>query len=139
MALQSLASSASLAYPIAIAILVGITSLVLYVFHKPAFPANAPKATEDALPLIGSRNFFTKRWDFYKSSIARSATGNFSFYAGKWPVVGLAGHNSRKLFFESRQLAFQEGYAALLAGAPVAKESALAENHSNNAGEYRRF
>jgi len=61
--------------------------------------------------------------------MARSKTGAFSFWAGKWPVVAISGSASRKLFFESRQLNFQDGYAALLAGAPEVKENVLAERH----------
>lgn len=134
MQLRDSPSSETLLLQISIASLVILTSIILYVFSKPAFPANAPKLTEDAWPLIGSTKFFTKRWDFYKNSVSRSQTGNFSFYAGKWPIVAVTGHANRKIFFESKQLSLQDGYAALLSGAPEVKESILADDHSNGAG-----
>lgn len=134
MELLTLTAASSLTLPVSIAACVVLISLILHVFSKPAFPANAPELTKDAIPLIGSRNFFTKRWDFYKSAIARSKTGNFAFYAGKWPVVGISGHDARKLFFESRQLNLQEGYAALMSGAPDVKEDILADPRKNDPG-----
>lgn len=135
MGLQNLVTSDSMGLPVAVTVaLMVITSVVLYVFSKPAFPQNAPKTVEDAIPLIGSLNFFTKRWEFYRSAIARSANGNFAFYAGKWQVVGLSGHDSRKLFFESKQLSLQDGYSALLSGAPEVRESALAAKRSDDGG-----
>lgn len=136
MGLQSLASSESLAVPVAIAAVAILTSVILYVFSKPALPANAPKLTDDAWPLIGSRNFFTKRYDFYRDSMAKSSTGAFSFWAGKWPVIAIAGNASRKMFFDTKLLNLQDGYAALLSGAPEVKENVLADKYGVDAGEY---
>ncbi|GIZ48001.1 hypothetical protein CKM354_001107600 [Cercospora kikuchii] len=112
--------------PLAIGSLLVLTSLVLYIFHKPAFPKNAPKVTNhDSIPLIGALKFFTRRIDFMKNGQSHSPTGNFSFYAGMHPVVGLSGKSveQRRVFLEDKRLGFSEGYAALLAGAPEVKKN----------------
>ena len=99
-----------------------VGGVLLYLFSKPSFPKNAPTLTREAWPILGSLQFFTERWDFFQKSKAHSQSGNFSFYAGQWPVVGLTGEEGRKLFFESKALAFTEGYSTLLGGNPGVKE-----------------
>ena len=74
------------------------------------FPKHAPKLAKQSYPIVGSLKFFTARWDFFQDEIARSETGNFSFFLGKHPVVGLSGEQSRKVFFDNRGLGFSEGY-----------------------------
>lgn len=138
MTLQSLTMFESMSLPIPIASLVVVLTsiIVLYTFSKPAFPSNAPKPTTDTIPLLGSLNFFTKRWEFYKSCTTLSAKGNFSFYAGQWPVIGISGHDNRKLFFDSKQLSLRDGYRALFAGGPEVKENPLAKRHLNDPGKF---
>lgn len=112
-----------------------ISSAVLYLFRKPAFPKNAPVLTKEAFPIIGSLQFFTQRWDWFQRAAAHSSSGNFSFYAGQWPVIGLKGEEARKIFFESKQLGFAEGYAALLGGGPTVKKDENNPLSENNAGD----
>jgi len=110
-----------------LAVLIGsiavLGSACFYLFSRPPFPKNAPAHTSETWPVLGALPFFTERWTFFQRAIAHSQTGNFSFYAGQWPVVGVSGQESRKVFFEHRGLGFAEGYAALLGGQPQVKES----------------
>lgn len=98
-----------------------LSSLLVYLFRRPAIPKNAPKLTSESWPIVGSMRFFSRRWEFFRDAVARSKTGNFSFYVGSLPVVGVWGADNRKIFFEHRGLGFGEGYGALLAGAPEVK------------------
>ncbi|KAI7380354.1 hypothetical protein KC336_g19004, partial [Hortaea werneckii] len=69
--------------PLVFAIFFGAVALLATFYHnltnRPAFPKNAPKLTSIAWPIVGSHQFFTKRWDFYQAAKAGSKTGNFSF------------------------------------------------------------
>lgn len=69
--------------------------------------------------------------DFCQRAIRQSKSGSFSFYVGNYRVVALSGEEQRKLFFENHGLAFSEGYATLLAGAPQVKENNNAFNKAN--------
>ncbi|KAF2163477.1 hypothetical protein M409DRAFT_26089 [Zasmidium cellare ATCC 36951] len=142
MALLSLAQgTTSLTLPVVFGSLLIISSVVYYLFYKPPFPPNAPKQTSDRWPLLGSMNFFFRRWDFYQRAFAESSTGNFSFYAGQWPVIALSGERERKIFFEHKGLAFAEGYAALLGGSPEVKpdNNVFAETHGGDSAFSRYF
>ena len=92
-----------------------VSSLVLsaaYVILHTWFrrlPANAPPAVSDDFPITGAIRFWTKRWDFVRRARDQTSTGNFSFHAGPNTIVALNGDAGRKLFFESRDLGFQEG------------------------------
>jgi hypothetical protein len=83
------------------------------------FPSKSPKLVKEGYPIVGALRFFTARWDFFQDASAQSPTGNFSFFLGKYPVVGLSGEKSRQVFFESRDLGFAEGYIPL----PIEKTS----------------
>ena len=109
MALGGLFENERFLLSIGFACLVALTSLFLYLFHKPPFPKNAPPLTPEYWPILGSLQFFTQRWDFYQRSMAHTHGGNFSFYAGQWPVVAVAGDEARKVFFESKGLSFGDG------------------------------
>lgn len=82
-------------------------------------PSNAPHAASDNYPVTGPWGFWTERWDWYRRRRDQSKTGNFSFHAGPNTIVALAGAEARKLFFESRELGFAEGYAVLFGGSPT--------------------
>lgn len=134
MALASMASGSTFVLPVVLASLVAVSSLLVYLLHKTALPANAPAQTRATWPILGSVQFFTQRWDFYKRAMSQSKTGNFSFYAGQWPVIALSGLEERKLFFEDKRLGSAEAYAALLAGSPDVKpdNNPLAPNRGND-------
>jgi hypothetical protein len=90
--------------------LVLIGAYMVLFFGKYQFPSRAPKLVKDGYPVIGALRFFTARWDFFHDEGVRSPTGNFSFFLGKHPVVGLTGEKGRRVFFESREMGFAEGY-----------------------------
>ncbi len=48
----------------------------------------------------------TRSRDFWKNSVKESKTGNFSFWVGKYHVVGLSGEANRKMFFDDHRLDF---------------------------------
>lgn len=81
-------------------------------------PANAPNAASDNYPITGPWGFWTERWDWYRRQRDQSKTGNFSYHAGPHTIVGLTGEEGRKLFFESRELGFAEGYSVLFGVSP---------------------
>lgn len=62
-----------------------------------AFPRGSPPRTADqVLPVLGSAQFFSRRWTFFKKQRALSATGNFSFWVGGLKLVGLTGLEGRE-------------------------------------------
>ena len=71
--------------------------------------SRAPKQTSHQFYRLGALSFFTSRWNFYKQAISESVSGNFSFYLGKYFVVGLSGQDARRVFFENRSLNLTEG------------------------------
>lgn len=44
-----------------------LASAFLYAFQRPALPKNAPPLVTEAWPIIGSMQFFTKRWEFFQT------------------------------------------------------------------------
>jgi sterol 14-demethylase len=100
-----------------------LISAFLYLFKRPSLPSNAPPLVAEAWPIIGSMQFFSQRWDFFKRQMAHSPTGNFSFYAGDKIVVGMSGDESRRIFFEHKHLSLTQGYGALLGGSPSVNDT----------------
>jgi len=90
-----------------LSIAVGVLSIFFHTAYS--LPEKAPTFIQ-GWPIVGCLRFFTARWDFHKSAAASSPTGNFSYYVGTKPVVGLSGDQSRKFFFENRRLNFGAGY-----------------------------
>ncbi|CZR62535.1 uncharacterized protein PAC_12432 [Phialocephala subalpina] len=82
------------------------------------FSANAPKRLKEGYPIFGTLRFFTARWDLFQHAKAQTPSGNFSFFVGKHPVIGLTGEKARHVFFQSRDLGFTEGYAVLFGQSP---------------------
>ncbi|KAF2769691.1 cytochrome P450 [Teratosphaeria nubilosa] len=95
-----------------------IAIIYSYLFKRPSLPKNAPKLISEDWPIIGSLAFFTERWDFFQRQATHSSTGNFSFYAGRYPIIAVSGPEARKTFFDSKALSFTDGYGPLLGGAP---------------------
>lgn len=134
MSLASFGDVSRFTIAIAVGSIAILCSLFFYLFARPTLPKNAPAFTTETWPIVGSLQFFTQRWDFVQRAAAHSNTGNFSFYAGQYPIIGLSGQESRKIFFESRALGFAEGYGALLGGSPKVKEgnNPMAEDRGND-------
>lgn len=91
-----------------LSVLVGIVSVLQH--SRPAFPAKAPKVIKGgSWPIVGAFRFFTARWDFHKEAMAMSPTGNFGFYCGNHPIIGVSGDEARKVFFENKGLSLAKG------------------------------
>lgn len=80
----------------------------------------APSSVAGQIPLIGAAGFWTERWSFFQQSVKASKTGNFSFKAGSYDVIGLSGSESRHTFYHSKNLGIAEGYAILGGNLPSA-------------------
>ena len=97
-------------------------SIVLYFLMMrlaklPTLPPGTPKLlTKDHWPILGTLRFFTDRGAF-TTEANRAAlgpdgkgTGTYSFFVGNRHIIGISGTESRKAFFDSRELDFTEGY-----------------------------
>ena len=119
MAFEALVGSSNTLLSVTFLSIAILATAFLYAFRRPSLPKNAPPLVTEAWPLIGSMQFFTQRSDFFQRQMAHSPTGNFSFYAGDKPIIGMSGDEPRRLFFDSKHLGFVEGYGALLGGSPT--------------------
>ncbi|KAK3202400.1 hypothetical protein GRF29_161g1074532 [Pseudopithomyces chartarum] len=86
---------------------------------RPPFHPKAPPLTHGVFPVVGAIRFFTHRWDFFREAARASPTGNFSFFIGRKPVIGLTSEASRQIFFDNRHFGFAEGYSGLAEGFSV--------------------
>ena len=94
---------------VAAALIAVLGACFVYLNHRAPFPAKSPPAIKGNYPVVGGLGFFGKRWEFFRTAMANSASGNFSFHVGKMHVVGVSGLAGRQAFFESKQLGFAEG------------------------------
>jgi len=98
----------------------GLVVVVIVIYRysrykwRTEFPEKAPKLCSENNIITGPWRFWSDRWEFFRCCISRSSTGNFSFYLGKNRVVGLSGDESRKWFFESKDLHLNQGYSMML-------------------------
>jgi hypothetical protein len=83
--------------------------VLVHTFFLRRISPDAPPEIGANYPLTGAWGFWNRRWDFFKNASSRSSTGNFSFHAGSHHLVGLSGQKSRQIFFDSRELDFEEG------------------------------
>jgi cytochrome P450 len=95
------------------------TYTVVHTFFIRRLHANAPPEVGDNLPITGAIGFWTARWTWFQRHRDQTKTGNFSFHAGPNTIVALSGDKGRRLFFESKDLGFAEGYAVLFGQAPA--------------------
>ncbi|KAG4435810.1 hypothetical protein IFR05_008702 [Cadophora sp. M221] len=122
-----------------LAVLGFISIFASYVVFSPrqSLSPHSPKQISDQYPIFGALRYFSARWDFYRDAIAESKTGNFSFYLGKYGVIGFSGRQARKEFFESKVLSLHEGTSlspqvpnppqSIQGGKPVQDTSAFAD------------
>lgn len=92
-----------------ILLLTSITYVVARLAWRPSFPKNAPKLLKEGYPIVGALRFFSDRRNFARHGTSATKTGNFSFYFGKYQIVGLSGLNGRKTFFDSKDMSMAEG------------------------------
>jgi hypothetical protein len=112
---KSFAKLSSVPTILLLAIIAILSVVAFYILFLPRYEVSsrAPKQTSHQFYRLGALSFFTSRWDFYKQAISESVSGNFSFYLGKYFVVGLSGQDARRVFFENRSLNLTEGCVAL--------------------------
>ena len=82
---------------------------LVHTFFLRRISPDAPPAVRDNYPLTGAWGFWNRRWEFFQNACSRSSTGNFSFHAGSHHLIGLSGEKARQVFFDSRELGFEEG------------------------------
>lgn len=112
------AYSVSLVLPVSVIAILVAGVYILLAPQQDLLGPKAPPRVREGYPIIGALRFFTARWDFFQHARDHTPTGNFSFFLGKYPVVGLTGDKARKLFLESRELGLSEGYAVLFGQSP---------------------
>ncbi|KAK3940840.1 cytochrome p450 6a1 [Diplogelasinospora grovesii] len=98
-----------------------VITVTVNLLRRPAWPKSSPtlfKQGGGALPILGALRFFSDRRNFMVHGTQASRSGNFGFYFGKLQVVGMAGVEGRKTFFESRDLNLSEGYNVLFTTTP---------------------
>ncbi|KAF8855280.1 cytochrome P450 [Acephala macrosclerotiorum] len=122
--------SASTVSTIIILLLVGTCTFWSSTSYR--FSSKAPKQLKEGYPIFGALRFFTARWDFFQHAKAQTPSGNFSFFVGKHPVIGLTGEKARQTFFQSRDLGFAEGYAILFGQSPNSVKTIPAEANEVN-------
>lgn len=98
-----------------ITVVVGVASVLLKDY---SIPEKAPKLASGLWPILGHRGFFNARWDFHRTHGHASPTGNWTYFVGRKPVIGMSGDASRKLYFGSNKLNLSAGYSGLFAGSP---------------------
>ena len=92
-----------------ILLLTGLVTLVASVAWRPSFPKTAPKLIREGYPILGMLRFFSDRRNFFLDGAKVAKSRQFSFYFGKHQIVGVAGVDGRKTFFESKALNMSEG------------------------------
>ncbi|KUJ10352.1 cytochrome P450 [Mollisia scopiformis] len=102
-----------------VVILLLVSSYTIWASRGFRFSSKSPKRLREGYPIFGALRFFTARWDFFQQARAQTPTGNFTFFVGKHPVIGLTGEKPRQAFFQSRDLDFTEGYAVLFGQSPA--------------------
>ncbi len=97
---------------------VSLVYVLLQTFFLRRLHPDAPPQVSDDFPITGPPRWWTQRWEWWQKSRNASSTRNFSFHAGGHTVIGLSGARGRKIFFESKQLGFNEGYSVLFGQSP---------------------
>lgn len=91
-------------------VLAGLALLLHLLTTRPSSSHAVPKLWKpDDLPILGAWRFYTHRQEMYYTAQRSTKTGNFSFFIGKKHVVGVNGPEGRRTFFDSKDLALNEG------------------------------
>lgn len=91
--------------------------LVFEMVSRPHLTAKTP-ARLPGYPLVGVPEFFSARTALFDMGTAISKTGQFSFFFGKHPIVGITGESGRKTYFETKSLNMMKGYETLFVQSP---------------------
>ncbi|CCF32569.1 cytochrome P450 6A1 [Colletotrichum higginsianum] len=112
--------------------LFGIYVAVYTLSRRVPWPANAPPIALDNYPITGSWGFWGRRWSWHRRQRDATPSGNFAFHAGPNTIVGLSGDAGRRLFFESKDLGFSEGYAVLFGQSPTVEALDVGEGKDHD-------
>ncbi|OJJ96979.1 hypothetical protein ASPACDRAFT_33648 [Aspergillus aculeatus ATCC 16872] len=82
---------------------------IVFLSYTPRVDKKSPQFTPNTVPLVGSWSFFTQKWAFWQDCVAKSQTGHFSFWLGKYHVVGVSGAAARKVFLDNPNFDFVRG------------------------------
>ncbi|MBE7181773.1 MAG: hypothetical protein INR71_11310, partial [Terriglobus roseus] len=97
-----------------------VTVSYLMIAYSPNISPKAPPMIPSGnFPIVGALDFFRRRTDFFREHIRASAAGFFSFTVGKYHIVGISGAETRKKYFENRELSLNDGYAIMFSGPPT--------------------
>ncbi|KDR74057.1 hypothetical protein GALMADRAFT_141795 [Galerina marginata CBS 339.88] len=70
------------------------------------------------LQIFNAWTFFSKRYDFLWSNFRASSDPHFKFQVLQHQIVALRGEEARKVFFDTKNLDFLEGYKLFMGAAP---------------------
>lgn len=96
------------------------TVYVALCLRQPSSRLKVPPAVGEHTPFLGAGSFWSERWSFFQRASALSTTGNFSFWAGRYHVVGLSGDAARRVFYNNKSFGIAEGYAIIGGNLPSA-------------------
>lgn len=105
---EIMASASQTSFVAILAFLISSLGVLVKTVWQPAFPRGSPKVFK-GWPILGALGLFKNRWQFLHECIKQSPTGNFSTYIGKHQVLMLSGVESRKFFYESKELDLSAG------------------------------
>ena len=71
-----------------------------------------PPVTKSNWPIVGDLGFWHARHDWWRAALSQTKSANFSFHIGRHRAVGTNSDEGRKLYFDSKDLGFGEGYVA---------------------------
>ena len=83
--------------------------IVLEMVSRPHLTAKTP-ARLPGYPVVGVPQFISARTVLFDMGTAISKTGQFSFFFGKHPIVGMTGESGRKTYFETKNLNMMKGF-----------------------------
>ena len=73
----------------------------------------APVLDNEGVPGLGPVRFWTDRLGYMRDAAARSKTGNWSFHAGKWSVIGLTGDAGRQAYYNAKGMSLEHGFVSI--------------------------
>ncbi|KIW08112.1 hypothetical protein, variant [Verruconis gallopava] len=132
--LSDLSNTALVAYAAVSALIFVISYWSL--FKRKPFDEKAPPVVRSDWPIVGALGFWTARRDWWNAVIAQTGSPDFSFHIGKHRLVGVNSDEGRKVFFESKEVGFAEGYAVLFGQAPDFADSNAKPNSEGGSNRF---
>lgn len=106
-------------WPVALPLLALVPLLpIAYLLAKrPLLPKNVP-ALLRGLPVVGSIEFYTERFDFIQRIKSKIPGKHFTFYYGRYPIIAMTGETGRSVVFNTRALDLKSAFVSTLAYIP---------------------